>query len=306
MSEAKNSVDLNRIQMFQLVLELGSFSKAAKKLGVPKSNISRNISDLEAQLKTQLIYRTTRQFQPTDAGRQLYAGSREALLKIGETVAKLTSSKEEIRGRIRCTAPEDLGALMAPLVAKFLKLHPNVQIDLHLTNEILRPVQDGFDISVRAGEVTDASLIVRTLGTSDIGLVASAEFAARFSELFSIESIHEVPCVSFLPLGDPNEWNLISKQKKKKVSVKPVCIVNSPNAVLALANLGVGVAPIPLALCNKELVNGDLVRVLPEWSFPSVTLQIVMPPRKEKNASISAFSNYTVQYFKNVFVWSSK
>ncbi|MBY0412761.1 MAG: LysR family transcriptional regulator, partial [Bdellovibrionales bacterium] len=212
-----DSVDLNRIQIFKLVIELGSFSKAAKQLGVPKSNISRNVSELESQLRTQLIYRTTRQFQATEAGRQLYEGSRDALIRLDDIVSKIVLGKKEITGMIRFTAPEDLGPILTPLVADFLRQHPQVNIDFYLTNKILKPVQDGIDVSIRAGHVADNSLITRQLGESKFALVASASFVDRFSHNLSIEEIHKLPCVSFRALGDTSEWSLSNKKMNKKI-----------------------------------------------------------------------------------------
>jgi LysR family transcriptional regulator for bpeEF and oprC len=296
----KEDVDLNRIRIFKLVVEIGSFSKAAIRLNVPKSNVSRNISLLESQLGTQLIYRTTRNLQLTEAGKELYSGSREVLLKLEDTISKVTATRTEISGLIRFSAPTDLGVLTVPCLANFLKLYPQVRIETKLTNSMLDLVKEGIDVAIRAGRLKDTSLLARKVAEVRFGLVASPIFLDRFSKLISVTNLSKIPSISSSQMGEAREWKLISDKKKINVAIDPVCSADTVAMVRDLAIQGVGVAALPLVYCKNELQSGKLIRILPDWSLSTIPVHIITPSQKEKAQRVKVFVDVLVESLRTL------
>lgn len=167
------TVDLNRIAVFARVVEAGSFTAAAAALGLRKSSVSRSVAALEAELGIRLLQRTTRKLSVTDAGRAYYDRARDALAGLDEARQAVSSLGAEPRGLVRVTAPVDLAGDLAAVTSAFLRAHPDVRIEMLLTARYVDLVKEGFDLAVRAGALTDSSLLARKLGDADLGLFAS-------------------------------------------------------------------------------------------------------------------------------------
>src|SRR4051812_4792683 len=173
---ATNGLDLNHVNTFVRVVDAGSFTAAARTLGLPKSSVSRRVSALEGVLRVRLLQRSTRKLVLTEAGRLYFERARAALGGLADASAAVVDMSQEIAGPIRFTASGDKTGLIAGLLSEFLARYPNVQIEVVLTPRRVDLVTEGFDLALRAGPLVDSSLVVRRLGRSDHALFASRAY----------------------------------------------------------------------------------------------------------------------------------
>lgn len=296
------NLDLNRMQLFKLVVEVGSFSKASTILGLPKSNVSRNISILERELGTRLIYRTTRKFQLSEPGREFYQSIREHIEALENSIVQVSSSAQEISGKIRMTAPEDLGAsLLSSVCEEFYRIHPKVQIEAILTNQRLDLVENSIDIGLRVGPLRDSTMVQKKIGRAGMLLAASPQFADRFSKKLNIQCLGDIPTLGFLPVKPVDRWELTSKKETKKIQIRPVFTTDNFILLRKMAVAGIGLALMPEFLCYNEISNGELVQVMPEWINAGAIVHLLMPSHKEASPRIKIFSNFLQEKLKGNF-----
>ncbi|MGZ6265206.1 MAG: LysR family transcriptional regulator, partial [Bdellovibrionota bacterium] len=199
-------LDLNRIELFREVVLAGSFSKAAARLSMPKSRVSRHIAALEHDLGIALIYRTTRQFRLTQAGTDLFQRTAPLLKELQSTLEQVSSGAEEIAGLIKVTVPEDIGSeLIGRICHDFLSLYPRVEIGVQASNQIVDLVKDSIDVAVRIGPARDSSMIRRKIGNVGLILVASPEFLSRNGTPLRLEQIEKLPFLSFGSIGQSRQ-----------------------------------------------------------------------------------------------------
>lgn len=300
-----DKIDLNRMLLFKMVVEVGSFSKASALLHVPKSNVSRNISSLEQELGIQLIYRTTRQFQLTEAGRKFYESIREPLLSLESSVGKMGEHSQEISGLIRMTAPEDMsGPLLAQILEEFMRLHPHIQIECILTNERMDLVKNSIDLGLRIGTPRDSTMLHRKVGRVPMVLVASPGFADRHMSSLTIDKISNIPAIGFTILKPHDRWTLISRKGPQRVKINPVFSSDNFLLVKEMAIHGVGLALIPHFLCHEELRLGQLQQVMKEWTAgpgEGGIVHLIMPQQKEPSRKLKAFIQFLQERLKPHF-----
>ena len=276
-----HSVDLNRMQIFKQVVALGSFSKAALVLHQPKSRISRNIASLERELGVQLIYRTTRQFRLTEAGRDLYARALTPLNELAHLLENINRFSAELSGNLHVTAPEDVGlALLSEVCRGFMELHPRVHVVLHLTSDVMDVVKNGIDVAIRIGHLKDSSLRLVKIGTVQMGLYLSPALRAAHGELRELGDLHRLPFLAFTHVENP-------------LSFKSVFASNNLLVLKAMAVRGMGFALLPQFLVREERRQGTLTQVFPEWTIGAAPIQIVMPQQKELLPRVRRFVEFT-------------
>lgn len=281
-------MDLNEIVVFAKVVEAGSFVGAARELGMPKSTVSRKVSELEARLGARLLQRTTRQLSLTDAGRAYYGHAARVLLELGEAELAVTRMQEVPRGVLRVTTPINLGYL-GRLFTTFLERFPEVKLEMVCTHRVVDLVEEGFDVSIRVGPLADSSLIARHLGSEKSHLVASPGFLAKHRRPEVPADLHAMPMLVFSALPDHTTWHLVRGEERTKVSVEPRFAVNDFDLVYRAVIDGLGVALMPSHLANDDLQQGRLVRLLPEWCTPSAQFHAVYPSTRHLSPKVKAF-----------------
>ena len=272
-------MDLNRVSAFVRVVHDGSFTAAAKSLGLPKSSISRSVAQLEQDLGIRLLHRTTRQLHLTDAGTAFYERVSRALGDIDEATSAASDTQAELRGPVRITAPVDLGVwALAPIIARFVRKHPNIRVEVMLTNRVVDLVAEGVDLAVRAGPLRDSSLIARRVGGLQSVAYASPKYIARHGEPKQLADLADHACVLFRSTSGKATWELgradgtiASVEVSGPVASDDLSFVRK--AVLASC----GIALLPTFLCGRAEVTGKLVRVLPEWSLNGAVLHVAYP-----------------------------
>jgi DNA-binding transcriptional LysR family regulator len=272
-------MDLNRVSAFVRVVHDGSFTAAAKSLGLPKSSISRSVAQLEQDLGIRLLHRTTRQLHLTDAGAAYYERVSRALTDIGDATVAASDMQAELSGAVRVTAPVDLGVYaLAPIVARFVRKHPKIRVELDLTGRVVDLVAEGFDLAVRAGPLRDSSLIARRIGDLQSAAYASPKYLARRGEPKKLADLTTHDCVLFRPTDGKATWDLTQVDgTKASVTVTGPVATDDMSFVRAAVMAGCGVGFLPTFLCARAENSGRVIRVLPDWALNGAVLHLAYP-----------------------------
>jgi DNA-binding transcriptional LysR family regulator len=283
--------DLNDIRVFLEVVDQGSFTAAGKKLDLPTSTVSRRISRLEGQLGARLLQRTTRKLSVTDAGRIYYQRSARALHALDDARHAVTEMQATPKGLVRLTAPVEFQSLV-PVLSDFLQKYPEVQVTLDLTNRYVDVVQEGLDLAIRAGELSDSSLVAKQLATARFLLVASPGYLKERGKPRKVEDLRDHECIVGSASGPQATWRLCSKNKMVSISVSGRLSANHLGAVLLAAEQGMGIARLPEAHCQSAIEAGRLVEVLPSACPTMGKVSAVYPSREFMSPAVRALIDH--------------
>ncbi len=285
-------VDLNRLQIFKVVVLSGSFSKAGLSLKMPKSRISRQISALEKELGVPLIYRTTRSFQLTAAGRELFQRALPVLTDLESVVQAVGETKTHMEGTVRFTVPEDVGVeLMAALCHEFMLAHPKVEIDLIVENRRVDLVGEGVDLALRIGKTKDSTLTAKKVGEVRLGVYASPLLFQRFAKPARIDELKLLPFLSFFGRGE-QELKVKGPKGVTSLRVTPIFNCNNFFVLKKMALAADGFALIPSYLVRDEVASGALVPLFRDWKAHEVPVQLIYPPQKNMPARLRTLIDF--------------
>jgi DNA-binding transcriptional LysR family regulator len=281
-------MDLNELVVFTRVVQAGSFTAAARRLNLPKSSVSRKVSDLEERIGARLLHRTTRKLALTDAGRLYFERAAPIVSDIEQVDQAVGELQAAPRGLLRVSAPLSF-ALLWPMVASFLERYPEVRVELVCTDRVVNLVEEGFDVAIRAGRLVDSTLIGRRLGAIKRVLVASAGYLKSHPRLKSPADLENHPCIVFGSIPTPTLWTLHFGQKKVEVRVAARLSTNDMDLMLEAARAGIGIAWLPEHLMAADLGQGRLKRVLADWSSPETPVHAVYPSARHLPPKVSVF-----------------
>ncbi len=282
-------MDLNEIAVFIKVVEMGSFTQAARQLGMPNSTVSAKVSDLETRLGVSLLKRTTRKLFVTDEGRAFFDRCHRGLEELRAAEEELTAGQKEPQGLLRVTAPIELGGTVIPKIVQAFKVqYPKVNFELNLSDRTVDLVGEGFDIAIRAGDLKDSSLIAKKLGSVHFALFASPQYLKKSGTPQHPKDLRQHSCLQFSPLGT-DEWKLQGAKGSVVVSMSQQVVSNELSSVKSLALNHLGIALLPTFFCYPEMQNGKLVPVLPEWRSNLRTIHFVYAGHKHMSTKIEAF-----------------
>ncbi|HZI10240.1 MAG TPA: LysR family transcriptional regulator [Myxococcus sp.] len=291
---------LNELSLFVRALEAGSFTRAAQALGVPKSTVSRAVARLEDHLQARLLERTARKVVPTEAGRLLFAQCAPhvaALLDAGRVLAAL---EEQPRGTLRVTAPVDAGVdYLGELVARFVQRHPEVRVEVELTNRTVDLVAEGFDIAIRGGPLKGSSLVARRLLGTAITLFASPAYLARRGTPRTPGELATHETVLFRAREGRATWSLTGpRERVEEVEVTGrVCGQDFP-FIRTVLLAGAGVGGLPAFQVQRQVAAGQLVPVLPGWSLGTASISIVHASARHVPRKVTAFRDFVIENFR--------
>ena len=284
------AVNLNRLAYFAAVVDTGSFTRAAERLGITKTVVSQQVAKLEEELKTALLMRTTRRVEPTEAGRLLHGRSVSILRQAEDAIGEVTRASTEPSGVLRVAASNDYGTFrIAPLAAAFSRRYPACQVELILSDTRIDPVANQIDLSIRVGWLEDSSLHARRLGDFRQLLVASPELA-RSLALGDPDELATAPFIANGALKEPLTWRFArGATERRTLRLRPVLSINATPAVLAATLAGGGLAILPDFLVANALAAGELVTLLPEWSLPTGGIHAVYPTARFRPSKVTSF-----------------
>ena len=295
-------LDLNEIALFVHVAKLGSLTAASKALALPKSTVSRKLSQLEERLGARLIERTPRHLSLTERGKIFFDHCSGLLDMLANAETAVMDSEKTPRGTLRVSAGMDFGvAVVGPLIQEFLALHPQVAIDLHLSDRAVDLVSEGFDVAIRIGVVRGAALLTRLLGKTSGVLCASPAYLGQNGTPKSPRELEQHRCIVYNAPPHSNEWELRGEDDScVTVQVKTRLTVNSLAMVRDAAIAGLGIARLPTFMCGEPLSSRRLVRVLPQHAAVERSVYAVCVGKKFMPAKVRAFLDFLAERMPGV------
>jgi len=283
MEQSSANIDPNDLLIFANVAELGSFSRAAERMGLPKSTVSRRLAALEQRLGERLLLRTTRRQSLTEFGQQLLEHARQVASEV-EAVTALSERRQATpSGRLRVSMPSDFAnLLLADTLAAFIALYPAIQLELDLSPRRVDLLGEGFDVVLRMGNLPDdASLAARRLADFSFGLYAAPDYLAEHGAPAEPDDLVRHDAIRMLQNnGEAATW-MLAKGDQHWHGLPPGRVsANAPELLIKLACAGAGIAAAPDYFAAPEVRRGALRRVLPDWCLPSHSAWAVFPERK--------------------------
>ncbi len=273
--------DLYRMAVFAKVVEKGSFSEAAKTLSLGKSAVSQHLSALEGALNAKLINRSTRSLTLTDEGRAFYEACARIVVEAENAETLLESTRESERGRVKLTSSYNLGLnFLVPALADFHRLHPHIEIDLVLEDHILNMIDEGIDISLRSGWLTDSSLFSVTLAPMQMVVCASPDYIAQLGQPLTPEEIVQHDWICITGIFHPDRLALENGAgERTTVPLRTTFRVNGGYAARSLIMSGIGIGMLPDYATHTPFADGSLVRVCPQWRSKMGTISALFPSK---------------------------
>lgn len=293
--------DLNEIAIFVKVVDAGSFTGAAKSLGLPKSTVSRKITQLEERLGVRLLQRTTRTLSLTDTGSAYYNQCSRIISDVEEANIAVTEMQSKPQGLLRITAPMLFGAkVLSDLVSDFLQKNPEIQLELVLTDQQLDLIQEGIDVAFRVGQLADSSLIARSLGSIKVITCASPTYIEKHGAPTHPNQLPEHTAVTWNPA---NTWEFDAPEKIS-MDLKPKVKVNDIMSMHKMALNGLGIARLPAFLCAEEIKAGNLVPLMCDWTYKSSPIHALYPSNRHLSVKVRTFVDYIVEELRREQPWN--
>jgi DNA-binding transcriptional LysR family regulator len=284
--------DANDLLLFARIAEAGSFSRAAERVGLPKSTVSRRLAALEDRLGERLMIRTTRRLALTDFGRELLEHARQVAAEVESARALTEFRQARPSGRLRVSMPSDFATLLlTDMLAAFAALHPAVSLELDLSPRRVDLLGEGYDLVVRMGALPDDSLLAaRHLADFPAGLYAAPDYLAERGEPVTPDELMRHEGLSLMTRdGERAGWTLLRGTERWAGTPPGRLGANSPLLLTGLARAGAGIAAVPDYFVAADLRSGRLRRVLPEWQLPAHAAWLVFPGRRLMPAKTRAF-----------------
>ena len=286
-------IDLNEMMIFTKVVEAGTFTAAAKALGLPKSTVSRKIAQTEARLGVRLLHRTTRSVKPTELGAAHYERCSRIISDVEDAERVLAHGQSTPRGLLRVSIPVETGlGQFGSLMAEFLRLHPHIRIELDVSNRLVDIVEEGFDLAIRAGSMPDSSLIARRLASSSLMVCVSPEYLKTHEKPRTPQDLRDHECGLYGAANPVKSFQFKGASGIANITVAGRLAANSMGVLLAATLAGLGVGLIPRGICKQHLEDGTLVQLLSDWKLPDGGVYAVYPSPRHLTPKVRAFIDF--------------
>lgn len=288
------------IHEFVSVVEAGGFAAAARRLGVSKAHLSRQVKQLEERLGVRLLQRTTRRQALTEAGDVFYRRCQQLNYELDDLEAQLAGAATEPRGRLRISlAAAFTERYVVPVIADFAQRHPRLQIELDFNNRLVDLVAEGYDLAIRYGQLRDSSLVARRLAPRRLYVCASASYLERRGEPLRPEDLAEHDCL----IGSSDYWQFRGAAEPRQLRVSGRWRSNNGTALRAAARSGLGLTQLPDFYVERDLAQGRLRAVLREWELGDVGVWAVYPHRTLLPAKVRLLVDALVVAFQPGAPW---
>ena len=296
-----NQADLNSLQLVQRLQQAGSFTAAAEQLGCSKTTISLQLKTLEQQLGVALFRRTTRQLSLTRAGEQLLRNCLPLLDELQQALQQLQSSDKVLQGKLVLSAPEDYtNRILAPAMVAFMALHPALEVEFRSSDQVKDLIKEGIDLSIRAGWLKDSGQHARKLGNFEQWLLAAPAYLAKAGTPQQPQDLANHAFIAFTPLSQPQQWTFTQDKQQVSQYLSAPFKTSSTQTITALMLAGAGMGILPDYSAQDLVSNGQLVRLLPDWSLAQGGIYAVYPPGRFRPARVTAFVDFLQQYQQQV------
>ena len=284
-------MDLNSARIFVNVVAKGSFTSAAKAMGIPVATVSRRVADLESSLNVCLLERSTRKLRLTEPGATLYEFACRGVEEMEAGLLALSEQEQNLKGRLRLSLPPNFEP-MWKLLDNFQALHANIEIDLFVSERRLDFIEDGVDVALRIGDITSPSAVARLLMAYRHRLVASPKFLSSQS-IDSPQDILSKQCAAWCQKDQVIIWSLGTEN----VAINPFIRANDYFHMRYLALSHKCITELPPFFCQKYLESGELVEVLPGYPMPEQKVNLVYPSLKSVSRITRVFIDFCIENF---------
>jgi DNA-binding transcriptional LysR family regulator len=288
---------LGAMRVFVAVAKFGSFTEAARRLQLSPSVVTRSIAQLEDQLGLTLLLRTTRSLRVTERGELYLESCQQILQDVDSAERRVRGENAEPRGTLKVAAPVVFGRLhVLPIVSRVLCEHRDVTVELTLSDRNIHLVEEGVDVAVRIGELSDSSLIAVKLGAVSRVVVASPVYLKERGVPKSPAELTGHDIIAFEGIGAPDQWRF--HPGGKPVRLEPRLTVNSIDASIAAAEAGIGITRALSYQVRASVVAGRLIAILQQFAPPPSPVNAIYPARRIASANIAVFVKTARDYFK--------
>jgi len=295
--------DLSLLTSFVRAAEHGSFSAAARSLGVSPAAVSKNVAHLEAHVGVRLFHRSTRRLALTGSGERFLAQVRDPLASLDAAIAGVRGDDDQPSGTLKVSMGQALGRnFLVPLLGEFLERCPAVVPDWHFDNRRIDLVGEGFDAAVGGGFELAPGLVARELAPVHLVAVASPAYLAGRALPQQPADLAELAGIMrrSTPSGRVRPWTLRARRgTEQPVPCRPRLILSDPEAIALAARQGLGVALVPMPFAFAHIASGELIRLLPGWYSDAGPLSIYYPSRRLLPAKTRAFVDFVAERFRS-------
>lgn len=295
---------LEAMQIFVRVVEAGTITLAAEQLKLAKSAVSKRLAELESQLGTKLINRTTRTSSLTEAGHDYYRHAKQILEEVDELNHRVTSSTQTLKGRLKISIPLSFGLNhLIPLLDQFLQQHPQLELETNFSDHKVDLVEEGFDLAFRIGKLDDSSLQARKIVTIRHVFCASPDYLNKYG---TPKDLAELTEHRYLKYGQQSTVSIpvqLANGSTQVLQLKPYTSANNGEFLQELALSGHGFCFLPTFLVWKQLQAKQLLSLFPEVSFPLMHGYAIYPANRYLPAKVRALIDFLVQSFGDPPYW---
>ncbi|MCP6204253.1 LysR substrate-binding domain-containing protein [Klebsiella pneumoniae] len=268
-------------RMFVAVIETGSFTLAAQRCGTSHGQASKLISSLERSLGVNLLRRSTRSLTPTDVGLAYYERIRQLLIDYDELNDSVRNIANAPSGRLRISAPVTFGTTqLTPQLVTFARLYPDIELDVSFSDRLVNVVDEGFDLAIRIGNLSDSALLARRLCPIRNVVVAAPEYLSRRGEPQSWETLNQHDLIVDTNFRDPWHWPFLNGQQLHSQPVSGKLKFSNAEVCLAAARAGLGIARLPYFIARQAIAEGSVIQLLTVYEAPPLALYAVFPPAR--------------------------
>ncbi|MNR76112.1 HTH-type transcriptional regulator DmlR [compost metagenome] len=293
---------MTSIECFVRSAEAGSFSEAARRLGLTSAAVGKNVARLEASLGVRLFQRSTRSLTLTEAGERFLAEVSGGLAMIQSAVANLASADGQPAGTLKISMGTGFGrTYIVPLLRDFLTRYPAITPDWHFDNRRVDMIAQGFDAAIGGGFELPPGVVARTLAPGHAVLVAAPDYFDTFPHLISVADMaqHDGIFIRSPQTGRIRPWSLRNRANEQApVTLRVRMTMSDPDAACEAAQSGLGIALVSMPNALRYLESGQLIRVLPDWYVDIGTLSLYFPAQKLLPAKTRVFVDYVVEHFR--------
>jgi LysR family transcriptional regulator for bpeEF and oprC len=288
---------LKAMRIFAAVVDEGSMSAAARRLGVANSVVSKNLRELESWLGRKLIYRSTRSLKLSQEGQVYHQQIADILQKVTDLESSFQEDEEIISGTVKVTAPVILGKkTIAPLLPSFSLLYPGIHLNLVLNDDFSNMVEEGIDVALRVSRLPDSNFIARKLASAKLKLVSSLAYIEEQGAPHKPEALTQHQCLIDNSVSNAKRWNFVSPQDENlSVHIDGPIEVNNAESVLSICEAGMGIAQLPEFFVNDAIKQGTVVELLPEYAL-IFDVSLLYHQHGSSNPATKAFIDYVIEH----------
>ncbi len=289
---------LKSMKVFVAVAKAGSFAQGARDLSISRAMATKHIMFLEQELGTRLFNRTTRSLSLTEVGASYFERCQQLLLDIEEMEAAVTHLQTEPRGFLKISAPPVIGAVhIAPAMAEFIKIYPELEVEMVLQGALSDLVNEGIDIAIYYGELEDTSLVARKLISSPLVVCAAPEYLQAHGIPLTPEELKQHSCLINWAVSPKDQWTFRWAGEDVVIKVSGHFHANMSDPIRIAAIRGLGLVMLPKYIVGRDIEKGKLTVVLADYAKPPLGVYALYPHRKYLSAKVSIFLDFLNDWF---------